>query len=73
MKYIRPIEDEKYLHFNLIADRNVSKKDLDSISGILQSFEPLKIFRVYEKENANYGKYDYSGQGNHWNWHGKFK
>ena len=61
------------LNFNLIVDQKVSEEKIDSIKKILQNFPEIKIFRVYRKDDGNYGKYDITLDGNGWDWYGKYE
>ena len=70
---MRTENEEKYLYFNLITDKNINEKEVDSIKRILKTFPSMKIFRVYENKTADYGKYDCSGQGDLWNWYGRYE
>ena len=64
----------KYLHFNLIVDKNISEQKIDSIKNILNVFPEMKIFRVYKNDTANYGKYDLENENWYdWNWYGRFE
>ena len=44
------------LHYNLIADKNIPVKELDSIREILKSTDFNDIFRVYTNEVIDYNK-----------------
>ncbi len=47
------------LHYNLIADKNVTILELDSIRNILKSTNFNDIFRVYTNEEVDYNKTDW--------------
>ncbi len=70
---LRKENEEKYLYFNLIIDKRVNEKKIDSLKQILNRFPEMKIFRVYEKDNSEYGKYDLYGQGKMSNWYGRYE
>lgn len=62
------------MYFNLISDKNISEKKVDSIEQVLrQSFTNMRIFRVYKNDNADYGKRDFFNQGEIWNWYGRYE
>ena len=69
----RKENEEKYLYFNLIIDKGVNEIKVDSLKQILNRFPEMKIFRVYENDTANYGKYDIKNTGEYWNWYGKYE
>ncbi|QCX39860.1 hypothetical protein FF125_15955 [Aureibaculum algae] len=67
-------EEVNILYFNLIADKNVSEQQIDSIKKILNVFPDMKIFRVYKNDTANYGKYDLDHELSYdWSWYGRFE
>ena len=70
---MRKENEEKYLYFNLIIDKKVNEKKVDSLKQILKRFPEMKIFRVYKNDTANYGKYDLKNTGEYWNWYGKYE
>jgi len=70
---MRKENEGKYLYFNLIIDKRVNEKKVDSLKQILNRFPEMKIFRVYENDTANYGKYDLKNTGEYWNWYGKYE
>lgn len=70
---VRKENEEKYLFFNLIVDNKINEYRVDSLKKILNRFPEMKIFRVYKNDTANYGKYDLTNTGEHWNWYGRFE
>lgn len=73
--YFFPI-DKSNSHYNLIIDEKVPQKVIDSVKQILSIYPKMNFFRVYNKDSANYGKYNYSNPSNDsrkdWNWYGKY-
>lgn len=70
---MRNESEEKFMYFNLIIDKNISDKKIDSIKQILKIFPEMKHFRVYKNDSANYGKYVIENNGESWNWYGKYE
>jgi len=66
-------EEVNKMNFNLIADKKVSKQEIDSIKRILKEFPEMRIFRVFKNDSANYGKYDITNKGEKWYWYGKYE
>jgi len=66
-------EDVKYLYFNLIIDKKISERKVDSIKNILRTIPNMKHFRVYRNDFANYGDYNIENSGKSWNWYGRFE
>lgn len=67
------------VNFNLIADKKIPKKQIDSIKKILKSdfvlraLPKIKIFRVYNKEKSDYGNYDLYCEDKLWSWYGRYE
>jgi len=72
-KAMRKENEVDSMCFNLIADKNVNIKTIDSLKNKLKTITEFKVFRVYENDTANYGKYDLQGKGELWNWYGRFE
>jgi len=70
---MRNASEDKFMYFNLIIDKNISDKEIDSIKQILKIFPEMKHFRVYKNDSANYGKYDIKNNGESWNWYGRYE
>ena len=70
---IRKESEEDLINFNLIVDKNVNEKTIDSLKIKLKTISDFKIFRVYKKDSANYGMYDIKNTGEPWNWYGKYE
>jgi len=66
---ITPQQAEE-LSFNLIVDKHVPERKIDSIKHILKEFPEINIFRVYHTELENYGKYNVNLEGRTWEWYG---
>src|SRR5690625_1599139 len=47
-------ELKRFLRFNLIADKNVTESQMDSIKGILKQTSIEQIFRTYKSKQADY-------------------
>lgn len=72
-KAMREKSEDKFMYFNLIIDKNVSNKKIDSIKQILKLFPEMRHFRVYKNDSANYGKYNIKNNGKSWNWFGRYE
>ncbi|SFS81156.1 hypothetical protein [Lutibacter maritimus] len=63
-------------HYNLVIDERVTQKVIDSVKDKLSVYPKMRFFRVYKKDSANYGKYNFSNPRNdrkEWNWYGKYE
>ena len=69
------IKDEEIdkMTFNLIVDKAVSEQKVDSIKALLKEMPKMKIFRVYEKFDSDYGDFDLRIKDEKWNWYGKYE
>ena len=47
-------ELKRFMRFNLIADKNVTESQMDSIKGILKQTSIERIFRTYKSKQADY-------------------
>lgn len=47
-------ELKRFLRFNLIADKNITESQMDSIKGILKQTSIERIFRTYQNKQADY-------------------
>jgi len=70
---IRKEEEIDKMNFNLIVDKAVSEREVDSIKTLLKEFPEMKIFRVFKKEDSNYGKYDLTINADKWHWYGRLE
>ena len=71
-EYLRPDNEKDLINFNLVIDKNVNKKTIDSLKNNLKSISSFRFFRVYKNDSANYGIYDLKNYGKSWSWYGKF-
>lgn len=66
-------EEIHKMNYHLIIDKSVSEQDVDSIKSLLKELPNMKFFRVYKKNESNYGKYDFYMNVKKWNWYGKYE
>ncbi|GEQ85090.1 hypothetical protein ULMS_05980 [Patiriisocius marinistellae] len=50
------------LHYNLIADKKITAKELDSVRNILKQTNFSDIFRVYTNDKVDYNKTDWKDE-----------